>query len=229
MQITYCELTDRGLTRENNEDTLLASVPSTPELLKEKGALFIIADGLGGLEKGEVASKTAAAHIADVYSKLPKLEGGGWMVAAFRDANKEIYKLGAEVGGEGSMGTTLTASWFRLGKLITAHVGDCRLYRLRGKEIARLTRDHNISRHILARAVGTEPELEVDLFESQIQAGDVYLHASDGLHSLVEDDEIAPLLKSADLPDASKKLIRMANERGGPDNISVQIVRVSEA
>jgi PPM family protein phosphatase len=227
--------TDTGRQRRENEDSAYMSAP-----------VFVVADGMGGAQAGEVASRIA---IETFQQGLPNSGTPEARLAErVRDANHRIYdRSRAEQGREG-MGTTLTAAYLDDGHLAIAHVGDSRAYLLRDGELTRLTRDHSLvdelvrqgklteeqaaehpQRSIITRALGPEPEVEVDTWTYTVRAGDVVLLCSDGLTSMVPEDRMAEIIRSAPtLAEAGDLLIAEANEAGGRDNITVVLWRIEE-
>jgi serine/threonine protein phosphatase PrpC len=226
---------DTGLQRRENEDSAYAAAP-----------LFVVADGMGGAQAGEVASRLAI----EVFAQ--GLDSGGSpeerLAARVRDANRQIYdRSRVETGREG-MGTTLTAAYLDDGQVAIAHVGDSRAYLFRDGELTRLTQDHSLvdelvrrgklteeqaaehpQRSIITRALGPEPDVEVDTFTYPVRAGDVLLLCSDGLTSMISEDAVSRVLGSAEsLDEAARSLIREANEAGGRDNITVVLFRLEE-
>ncbi len=221
----FAQITDRGLVRTQNEDALWSS-PWDAKLFLKKGALFVIADGLGGLPKGEVASRMAVETVAEAYESFWERPESGWLHRAFLKANAAICGQNARSPRNQAMATTLTASWFFGDRFTVAHVGDCRLYRVRGGEALPLTRDHAEGRHALTRAVGLEDNLEVDVFTEDFIKSDVYLQASDGLYPLLTPKEIAETAQSLEPDAACRRFVELAKSRGGPDNVTVQVIRV---
>ena len=227
--------TDTGRQRRDNEDSAYVHAP-----------VFVVADGMGGAQAGEVASRIA---IETFEQGLPDSGSPEAQLAELvRDANHRIYdRSRAEHGREG-MGTTLTAAHLVDGRLVIAHVGDSRAYLLRDGELKRLTQDHSLvdelvrqgklteeqaaehpQRSIITRALGPEPEVEVDTWSYQMSAGDVVLLCSDGLTSMVSEDQVAEIMRSATtLQEAADRLIDEANEAGGRDNITVVLCRLEE-
>jgi PPM family protein phosphatase len=231
--------TDTGRQRRENEDSVYVHAP-----------VFVVADGMGGAQAGEVASRIA---IETFEQGLPDSGAQGspeaQLTALARDANHRIYdRSRAEHGREG-MGTTLTAAYLVDGRLVIAHVGDSRAYLFRDGELKRLTQDHSLvdelvrqgklteeqaaehpQRSIITRALGPEPEVEVDTWSYPMRAGDVVLLCSDGLTSMVAEDQVAEIMRSAGtLQEAADRLIDDANEAGGRDNITVVLCRLEEA
>jgi serine/threonine protein phosphatase PrpC len=229
--------TDTGLQRRANEDSLLARAP-----------LFVVADGMGGAQAGEVASRIAveAFHGGLEHDGNPE-EG---LVAHALAANARIYELSRANAEQAGMGTTLTAVYVGEDEVAVAHVGDSRAYCLRDGELLRLTDDHSLvdeliregrltpeeaeehpQRSIITRALGPEETVEVDTRSFRARAGDLYLLCSDGLTSMVGEARLAELLRQhahARLRDTGEALIAEANRAGGRDNITVILLRLEE-
>ncbi len=240
---------DRGVQRPHNEDQGRSVHPRDPETLSAKGLLVLVADGMGGHAAGEVASAAAADVIARVYyeSAAPPPDA---LRAAFLEANRVIHEGARQQEGLNGMGTTCTALVLRSGEAWAAHVGDSRLYRCRAGRIERLTEDHSVvsemvregliteeearhhdQRNVITRALGIHAEVEPTVREAPLalRAGDVFLLSSDGLYDLVEEDEIADIVRQPDIHAAASGLVALANERGGHDNITVGLVHVRAA
>lgn len=238
--------TDKGCVREINEDSGRMVRPSDPALLAAKGTLLVVADGMGGHSAGEVASQMAADVVCRVYYET-RAEPGQALRHAVEEANRRIHAAAAEDESKHGMGTTCTALALRDGRAYAAHVGDSRLYMLRGTQLYQLSEDHSAvnemvklgiitkeqartheDKNVILRALGTVPEVEVLVLEPfAVREGDRYLLCSDGLHDLVLEDEIASVLsESQDTHAAGERLIKMAKERGGHDNITVGIIAI---
>jgi protein phosphatase len=232
----HFERTDTGRQRRANEDAKFARSP-----------LFAVADGMGGAQAGEVASGVA---IAALEPGLP--EGPGSveerLARVVADANEQIHDLSRSDEDHAGMGTTLTAAYVGEEDVAIAHVGDSRLYCLRGDRFERLTRDHSLveelvqegkltpeeadehpQRNIITRVLGPERQVVVDHMSWRAQPGDVYLICSDGLTSMVPEARVAEVLRSSSsLGDAGRRLVDAANEAGGRDNITVVLFRLEE-
>lgn len=229
--------TDTGLQRRANEDSLLARSP-----------LFVVADGMGGAQAGEVASKIAVESFRDgLPDGSPPEEG---LAAHALAANARIHALSRENAEQAGMGTTLTAVYVGEQEVAIAHVGDSRAYCLRDGELLRLTDDHSLvdeliregrltpeeaedhpQRSIITRALGPEETVEVDTRSFRARAGDIYLLCSDGLTSMVPEARLAEVLRlhaGARLRDIGEALIAEANRAGGRDNITVILLRLEE-
>jgi len=239
--------TDKGCVREINEDSGRFVRPSDPALLKRKGALLVVADGMGGHSAGEVASQMAVELVSRLYYEAPGDDAQGALAAAVEEANRRIYAASQSDENKRGMGTTCTALALRGGAAFAAHVGDSRLYLLRDGGVYQLSEDHShvmeLVRHglltkeearthedknVILRALGTTPDVEAAVVKPlEVRAGDFFLLCSDGLHDLVADAEIGATVAGAeDVHAACEQLIALAKERGGHDNITVGLVRL---
>jgi PPM family protein phosphatase len=229
--------TDTGRQRHANEDSYFARAP-----------LFAVADGMGGAQAGEVASRIAAgAFERGTWSEGAPAEGQLEQIA--QSANRKIHKLAQEDSSRAGMGTTLTAAMVRDDEVAFSHVGDSRAYVLRAGQLKRLTKDHSLveelrrqgrlteeqaeehpQRSIITRALGPEPSVNVDTMTFPARDGDVFLLCSDGLTTMVSDEQIRDILVNArSLRGAVHKLIDAANRGGGRDNITAVAFRVADA
>lgn len=228
-------LTDVGRQREANEDNLVLAAP-----------VFAVADGMGGARAGEVASRIAAEAFRD--SRDPGQRPERQLERIAQEANRRIYELALRDESRRGMGTTLTATLVDGDAVAIGHVGDSRAYRLRDGELTQLTQDHSLvaelersgqltpeaaehhpQRSIITRALGPEPQVEVDTHTHPARAGDVYVLCSDGLTGMISDGELATLLRAApSLESAAEALVRAANQSGGRDNITVVLFRLGD-
>lgn len=229
--------TDPGRKRERNEDAFGYALTSS-------GGVFMIADGMGGHSQGELAAKLA------VETALSVLEGKtispGLLVEALEAANRRIYEASHLQEGE-SMGTTATLLAIDAPFGLVAHVGDSRAYLLRDGLLVQLTQDHSWVadrvrqgllrpeearthrwRNVITNALGTFPEVEVDLLGLRLRPGDVFLLSTDGLHGVVGEETLARVLAQEPPAVAVEKLIELANAWGGPDNITAMVVGVRD-
>jgi protein phosphatase len=209
---------DVGKRRARNEDAFL---------IDEAIGLFVVADGMGGHAAGDVASSLA-------ISAFRKGLAGDAVADAILAANRAVWQQSRAEPAQSGMGTTLTAMVRERNpgsSLIVGHVGDSRLYRLRNGTLEQLTRDHSVAgTSLLTRAIGTRPDVEVDVFRTPIAPGDRYLICSDGLTGMVHDEDLRVMLAQDKGLDAiCGDLIDAANLRGGIDNITAIVVSVSEA
>jgi protein phosphatase len=231
--VEHAAISDVGRIREGNEDSMLEEPP-----------LFVVADGMGGAQAGEVASGLAVETLAE----LPPDDGNveEELSGAIVEANRRIHGKAQGDRDLAGMGTTLTAAFVHDGQVTIGHVGDSRAYRYRDGELAQLTDDHSLvaelerhgkltaaearvhpQRSMILRALGIGDEVEVDTYCFTGQDGDVFLLCSDGLSGLVHDQVIGEVLASAgSLDDAAHELVELANLSGGPDNITALLFRL---
>ncbi|MFM7248140.1 MAG: Stp1/IreP family PP2C-type Ser/Thr phosphatase, partial [Actinomycetota bacterium] len=223
--------TDVGRLRQSNEDALVLADP-----------VFAVADGMGGARAGEVASAMA---VAALYGFAGGADG---LVAALEDVNDRIHAAAQADGSLAGMGTTATAALVTRDELVIAHVGDSRAYLLRDGRLRQVTDDHSLvaelirrgaltpaeaerhpQRSVITRALGAEPDVEVDVVRLVPQAGDVLLLCSDGLTGMVGDGEIGRIVGGqGPLPERARELVQAANGAGGEDNVTVVLVRIGE-
>ena len=248
MDVEFVELSDVGRVRQGNEDYLGHFVPASPEEVRARGWLFALADGVGGHELGEVASKTAIESVVAGFRDCTSGEPhSGLLTRLVRNANTHVLDAGHTSGGGGTpMATTIVACVLRYDRVAVAHVGDSRCYLIRRGQANLLTRDHTVaneqvrlkllskeeaekseSRHMLSRSLGSELMVNVEVNEHQVFAEDLLVLCSDGLHASVSASEMAALTShGGELASAARRLVDIANQRDGSDNISLQIVRV---
>jgi len=248
LELEFAQASDCGRVRDHNEDYLGCVLPEVSERESSKGWLFALADGVGGQEMGEIASRMAvetllagfrrAAGGEQLRSLLPRL---------VQAANETVYEAGLDSQVRGAaMATTLVACALRYDRLVVSHVGDSRCYSIRNRHATLLTRDHTLvgeqrrmglisareeaeaeTRHILTRSLGNAMFVGVDTTDHFILNGDVLLLCSDGLHGAIPTSAIEDIVnRNTGLDAAARELIDTANERDGGDNVSVQLVRV---
>ncbi|MFA6014553.1 MAG: Stp1/IreP family PP2C-type Ser/Thr phosphatase [Gallionellaceae bacterium] len=244
--------THPGMIRSHNEDSVAFDAPS---------GLVVLADGMGGYNAGEVASGIAVSVISTEIKHLllnarPEEKdpfcGEDTGVVLLRDnvqkANSSIFYAAESQPQYSGMGTTIVAGLFYDNRVAVAHVGDSRMYRLRGEQFESITKDHSLlqeqidngiiskadartskNKNLVTRAVGIDAEVDTELHVHDVQVGDIYLLCSDGLNDMVVDEEIADTLQmlKANLPLAAQQLIQLANDNGGRDNVSVILVKVN--
>ena len=249
LEIASC--TDPGIVRSHNEDSIAADAA--------KG-LVVLADGMGGYNAGEVASGMATTvittelqHLLDETPpyRLEPASGKPYAEKLLQDqiakANTSIFQAAQSQPQYAGMGTTLVVCLFYDNKILVAHLGDSRLYRLRGDDFRQITRDHSLlqeqidsglitleqakfaqHKNLVTRALGIDPAVEPEIHEHRAQSGDIYLLCSDGLCDMVSDDDIGSTLRDlgANVELAAQQLVQMANDNGGRDNVSVILVRV---
>ena len=231
MEIEAIGLTDVGRSRPRNEDSLL---------IDPIASLYALADGMGGHAAGDVASQTAIAAFASSFIETRNA------LLAMQAANRAVIERAMSEPDKTGMGTTLTAFTIERGNLFGAHVGDSRLYLLRRGQLTQVTRDHTVAQDMidsnaltkreamqhplsamLTRSLGSRMHVDADLLDRKLERDDLLLLCSDGLTSMVADDEICAILQQPiDLGMIAMELVDAANVRGGLDNISVGLVRI---
>ena len=249
MPVQSWSLTDVGRKRQHNEDAFLAD---------DAAGVFVVADGMGGHAAGEVASAKAVEVVRDIFVKNAevmrrlakdpssgnKLAAQGLMEQAVQRACAEIYKMASNDTAKRGMGTTFVGLATAGDRAVIGHVGDSRIYLLRGGQAHRLTEDHTLVnaqikagqitkeqaatsqyRNVITRAVGIQESVQVDTLLVDLVPGDIYMLCSDGLHGYLGDEEVAPLM-SGEPAEQPKKYIDLANSRGGKDNITAVVVKV---
>jgi protein phosphatase len=227
-------ITDTGRRRRHNEDAFVCEPP-----------LFAVADGMGGAQAGELASSLAAAALHDETDR----SGGEERVDdLIQEANRRIYQRQSEDASASGMGTTMTVALVEDGRVAIGHVGDSRAYLIRDRKLDQLTEDHSLvaelvrsgklspeeadshpQRSVITRALGTDPDVDVDTFSVETMPGDLFLLCSDGLTSMVDDETILREVERnrSDLRAAAKALVRAANKGGGEDNITVVFFEIA--
>jgi PPM family protein phosphatase len=242
--------TDPGMVRSHNED----SMGTDAEI-----GLAVLADGMGGYNAGEVASGIAVAMLTTEMKQALEnndphaLDASGETLAEkfvrenSAKANAAIYQTAKSQPQYSGMGTTLVVALFFDNRMTVGHIGDSRLYRLRGEAFEQVTRDHSLlqeqidsgmitkeqarysqNKNLVTRAVGIDPEVETEIHTYAVEPGDIYVLCSDGLSDMVQDEDIHSTLSTlqSNLPLAAKQLVQLANDSGGRDNISVILVRI---
>jgi serine/threonine protein phosphatase PrpC len=247
LRLDVAQLTDVGRKREHNEDNMAYVIPKDPQVMAHKGALFIVADGMGGHAAGEVASEIAVDTISNAYYQDNNDDVALSLLYSIRRANASIHQRAAENMLRSGMGTTCVAIALRGSMAYIANVGDSRAYLIRKSRIRQVSQDHSwvaeqvragllteeqarthAQRNVITRSLGTQPDVEIDIFRELLEEGDTLVLCSDGLSGPVNDEE---LLHTVDqfLPQESVyHLVERANENGGPDNITAVVVRIQE-
>jgi protein phosphatase len=251
MDVEFAQLSDTGRVRQGNEDYLGRFAPASLEEVRARGWLFALADGVGGHDLGEVASKTAIESLVAGFRECAPAEAHvALLTRLVRTANARVVSAGVSMRGTSgpsiSMATTIVACALRYDRATIAHVGDSRCYLIRRGQANLITRDHTLAneqvrlklltkeeaeksdnRHTLSRSLGTNLAVDVELNEHQVFAGDVLALCSDGLHGSVSGTEMAAVTSNGgDLAAAARQLVEIANQRDGSDNISLQLIRV---
>ena len=248
LELEFAQLSDPGKIRGHNEDFIGYAEPHTAEQVRSHGWLFVLADGCGGHDRGEVASQLAVDTLVTMFYMSPAGEAARISLQRLvQSANTRICDCAARASpGGSSMATTLVACHLRYDRATVAHVGDSRCYLIRRGHASVLTHDHTVvheqvrlgllseeeaaasdARHQLSRSVGSGLFVNVDIDEHQLLPGDVLLLSSDGLHGSLTAGEIAAVIsRFADLQEAARAVVSLACEKDGSDNISVQLIRV---
>lgn len=245
--IEFANLTDIGCYREENEDSSAYWEPENDDEFQQKGRLAVIADGMGGYEGGQQASSLAVKTVCEAYEGSVDSDPQMALVHGIQLAHARIQEYARQHPGFLGMGTTCTVVSVLNGQLFFAHIGDSRLYLVRNGTISRLTRDHSYvgrllesglilpeqaeihpQRNVLTAALGVGAELSPQYPQEPItlQDQDVLVLCTDGLWGQVSDDELKTAASSRDPQDACRELIDLARTRGGPDNITVQVMRI---
>jgi PPM family protein phosphatase len=230
----HAAVSDPGRRRRRNEDAYVVQPP-----------LFAVADGMGGAQAGEIASRIAASVLRDARAE----SGKDAVSELIQEANRRVYEAAAGDEARAGMGTTMTAALVEGGTVRIGHVGDSRAYRVRDGVLEQLTEDHSLvaelvrsgrlspeeagvhpQRSVITRVLGTDPEVDVDTFEVEAQPGDVFMICSDGLTSMVDDRTILDVVEQsrADLGQTARGLVDAANRGGGEDNITVIVFEIGE-
>jgi serine/threonine protein phosphatase PrpC len=244
LRLEAAELSDVGRRRERNQDNVAHLIPSDPHVLDERGALFIVCDGMGGHAAGEVASELGVKTISEEYYNTTSADVITALATSVERANDAIYRCASETPEYAGMGTTCVALVVAGGRAFVVNIGDSRAYIIRDGKMHQVTRDHSwvaeqvrvgllteeqarnhSHRNVITRSLGTQPNVTADLFVQAMQNGDRVLLCSDGLHGYVDEGEIERVVTGDQEPDeAVRSLIDMANANGGPDNISATLV-----
>ncbi len=244
LTLTVHHRSDAGRVRDHNEDYLGYRQPEEPEIRSQAGWLYAVADGVGGAQAGEVASKLAVQTLLNAYYHAYAESPAERLREAFAQANRTVHEQADPQDGNYRMSTTLVAAVIRDRELTVANVGDSRAYLVQEGQMRQITRDHAVvarlvaegvitpqqaenhpQRHIINRSIGTRPEVQVDIFNEAFMPGDALLLCSDGLTEHLNDAEILTALQGDD-PEASvQQLVDETNARGGSDNITVLLVR----
>jgi protein phosphatase len=250
-KLAFEAISDAGCVREHNEDNFGFDA--------EMG-LAILADGMGGYKAGEVASAIAITSLVHTVKQIKgsenkvdldgkQYEESAILYRALHQANQQVYDSAHDDNAHRGMGTTFSAAWFHGSKVSIAHIGDSRIYRYRDYRLELLTTDHTVvqelvdhgfytqeearaseQRNIVTRALGIDPMVEIDLYDYDVKLGDIYMLCSDGLTDMVEDIEIANIIRrsSTDLEYGTSELVNKALANGGKDNVTVIMIRVED-
>lgn len=241
-------LSDPGCERPANEDHGVFIRPASPTVLAAKGVLAVVADGMGGYSGGEIASRMAVETIGRRYYDWDgSCEDA--LTNAFKEANQSIYMCAQSNEQLRGMGTTCTALVLKEGLAYSAHVGDSRLYMIRGGQVYSMTETHSVvmeqvraglltldqarqhdERNVILRSLGTRPEVEPSVWQAPlpVRSGDNFVLCSDGLYDVLEDEEIRAVVETSNPFRACENLIQLARSRGAPDNVTAVVVSIQE-
>ncbi len=248
MELIYAELSSVGPVRDNNEDFVGFWQPQTLEEKRSHGAVAALADGVGGLDRGEVASRLAVETALQTFREAPEGKSPQQLLTQmFNAANLAVYDKASENHGRSRMATTLSIAVLRNNQIVVGNVGDSRVYLVRKAEITQLSTDHSYvgmqqkfgliseedaktsqNRNILTRSVGHDPVIRVDVEEATAMKGDRIVLCSDGLYAHVADSEIADIVSRLSPAQACRQLVALAEKRGTDDNLSVQVLQIND-
>ena len=247
LRLDVAQLTDVGRKREHNEDNMAYVIPKDALVMARKGALFIVADGMGGHAAGEVASEIAVDTVSNTYYQDDNDDVPTSLLFSIRRANAAIHQRAAENMLRSGMGTTCVAAVLRGNVAYVANVGDSRAYLVRGSRMRQVSQDHSwvaeqvragllteeqarthAQRNVITRSLGTQTEVEIDIFREVLEEGDTLLLCSDGLSGFVMDDELQRSVEQFVPQESVYHLVERANENGGGDNITAIVARVQE-
>lgn len=246
--VELANLSDVGCVRTVNEDYFLYMEPPEDDEFARRGRLLMVADGMGGHKGGEVASSLATDIVREDFLRAESNDPRSILIDSFQRAHHAILEVSGNHRELQGMGTTCCAAILKDGNLTYGHVGDSRLYLIRGAHAQRLTEDHTLvnallqrgvltpeearthdQRNVLTAALGSEAlTIAGDFAEVLLHAGDMLLMCSDGLHGVVSDEEMGSLASENSPSETCRRLIALAKQRGGPDNITVQLLQVRD-
>jgi serine/threonine protein phosphatase PrpC len=243
--LTVAQRTDVGRRREHNEDSVAYIIPKDEQLFAIKGALFIVADGMGGHAAGEVASEIAVNTICTLYYQDNDPDVAFSLTRAIKTANATIYQRATENAQHSGMGTTCVVAILRGNVAFIGNVGDSRAYLVRRGMVKQVSQDHSwvaeqvrlgnmtweeahnhSMRNVITRSLGPFPDVEVDIFAEPVEEGDALVLCSDGLSGMMSDIEIVNIVESFPPHESVYRLVEHANNQGGVDNITAIVARV---
>lgn len=247
LRLEVAQLTDVGRRRDHNEDNMAYVIPKDPTVMTHKGALLIVADGMGGHAAGEVASEIAVETISNTYYQDENDDVPTSLMQAIRRANAAIQQRAAENMLRSGMGTTCVAAVIRGNMAYVANIGDSRAYVVRQARLRQVSQDHSwvaeqvragllteeqarnhAQRNVITRSLGTQYEVDIDIFREPLEEGDMLLLCSDGLSGMVNDEELLQTLSQFVPQESVYHLIDRANENGGIDNITAIVAQIQE-
>ncbi|NLI00851.1 MAG: Stp1/IreP family PP2C-type Ser/Thr phosphatase [Chthonomonadales bacterium] len=238
--------TDLGAVRENNEDKAEFYEPNDAGVLASRGALYVVADGMGGHAAGQIAAELAIKKVLSEYYDGTADSPGQALLDAFEVANEHVRSVARAIPGRSGMGTTLTALALVEDQAVLCHVGDSRAYLIRGDQIRQVSEDHSWVaeqvragalteaeaesspyRNVITQCIGPLAEIAPDISAVETQPGDRWLLCTDGLTGHVADHELLAVASGQSPSEACRRLVELANSRGGRDNITVMIVDIT--
>ncbi len=247
--LNVAQLTDIGRKRETNEDNMISIIPDDTQIMTKKGALFVVADGLGGHTKGEVASEMTVRLVREAYYQDQNNDIAASLRHAVEHANALIDSANQtqteKPDEEHSMGSTCVAAVLQGDTVYVANVGDSRAYIVRDGQVKQVSQDHTPEAeqvragllteeqaraqqgNKITRCMGIKPNVEVDIFTERVQQGDILVLCTDGLSKTISDEQIGKAVQQFEPQQSVQRLIELANEQGGPDNITAVVARVS--
>jgi len=247
LRLDVAQLTDVGRKRPHNEDNMAYVIPKDEQVMARKGALFIVADGMGGHAAGEVASEIAVDTVTMTYYQDDSEEIALSLMNAIKRANTIIHQRAAENMLRSGMGTTCVSAVLRGHMAYVANVGDSRAYVIRRGQVRQVSQDHSwveeqvraglltrdqarshAQRNVITRCLGTQVDVEVDVFTEELEDGDCLILCTDGLSGSVYEDDLRSIVEQYVPQESVYHLVERANENGGPDNITAIVVRVQE-
>jgi len=247
LRLDVAQLTDVGRKRPHNEDNMAYVIPKDEQVMARKGALFIVADGMGGHAAGEVASEIAVDTVTMTYYQDDSEEIALSLMNAIKRANTIIHQRAAENMLRSGMGTTCVSAVLRGHIAYVANVGDSRAYVIRHGQVRQVSQDHSwveeqvraglltrdqarshAQRNVITRCLGTQVDVEVDVFTEELEDGDCLILCTDGLSGSVYEDDLRSIVEQYVPQESVYHLVERANENGGPDNITAIVVRVQE-
>ncbi len=241
-------ITDKGVVRHNNEDSLLVIPPWSNLAISKKACLFLVADGMGGQKAGEIASQIAVNHVKQWFSENSLASLDKQLVEdLINSTNEEVWNYSQKHPETSGMGTTFTIIIIKGNKAIIGHIGDSRIYRLNNNKISQLTHDHSIvgeqvrlgkitpeqarthpARGILSKVLGSRQFIKADVFETEVEVSDKFVLLTDGIYSMIKSEEVENLIKNTPVDKLAKILVDKANKAGGNDNSTVIAFKVTE-
>jgi serine/threonine protein phosphatase PrpC len=247
LRLDVAQLTDVGRKRPHNEDNMAYVIPKDDQVMARKGALFIVADGMGGHAAGEVASEIAVDTVTMTYYQDNSEDAAPSLMNAIKRANTIIHQRAAENMLRSGMGTTCVSAVLRGNMAYIANVGDSRAYVIRQGQVKQVSQDHSwveeqvraglltrdqarshAQRNVITRCLGTQADVEVDVFTEALESGDCLILCTDGLSGSVYEDDLRAIVEQYMPQESVYHLVERANENGGPDNITAIVVRVQE-